>query len=154
MWTDPKTIAQWLQRFKEVQTELDEIEIPEPLTVAPGEILESTHELNRAFLESNRAFKELGAVKDKCRRLAAIAERKYKQKKADAILEAGRDRDRFPSAELRKAYGEIRAKKYLKLWQAASVLSGSIHDERSRLFQYREDLEQIGHNVRQEIGMK
>jgi hypothetical protein len=150
-WTDPKNTTEWLARFTEVQADLDAITIPEPLKIAAGEILQSTNEINVAFLDVSRTYKDLGAVKDKARRLSVIAERWYKGEKAKAILEAGRDRETYPSDELRKAYAENKTIGFLENWQAAQVLLEAIHDERSRLFQYRGDLEQIGHNIRQEM---
>ena len=149
IWKDPTTPDEWTELFKQVQSDFDKIEIPDVMSIQPGEVLEPS-EINVEIVKTAKAFRETGSIKDRARRLEALAKRWYEQAMAKAILEIslGTLRDVYTSDELRKAYAENQAREFRDLWDASHVLAAAIHDERQRLYQYREDLENIGNNAR------
>ena len=149
IWKDPTTPDEWTELFKQVQDDFEKIEIPEVMSIAPGEVLEPS-EINVEIVKTAKAFKETGSIKDRARRLEAIAKRWHEQAKARSVLElrTATNREIYSSDELRKAYAEDQARAFRDLWDASRVMAASIHDERQRLHQYREDLENIGNNSR------
>lgn len=149
-WEDPKTWDEWLNRFTEVQQELDIIEDVEPIHLEPGECAE-IHLINRAYTLVELSFKQLGGIKDRCRRLQSVAKRWYDQKVNTEMLNASR---LYPNQKLQKAHAENNAVKEFENFEAARLLTEAIKDERSRLWNYREDLEQMGHNTRKEMSFK
>jgi hypothetical protein len=148
-WIDPANTSDWTERFQEVQAEFDAIKIDDVLSIQPGEIVEP-HRINEELVKTARAFQQTGAVKDKARRLESIAKGWYEHEYQLALLETTRTdkAEILTSAELRKAYAAYKAEKLKEFWEAGKLLSLAVHDERQRLFQYREDLYNIGHNSR------
>jgi hypothetical protein len=149
IWKDPTTPDEWTELFKQVQSDFDKIEIPDVMSIQPGEVLEPS-EINVEIVKTAKAFRETGSIKDRARRLEAIAKRWYEQVKARAVLElrSAANREIYSSDELRKAYAEDQAAAVRGLWDASRVLAASIKDERQRIYQYRKDLENIGNNAR------
>ena len=148
-WKDPEDWTEWNEMFRSVQEELDNLEIDDPIEVTAGEIIEPD-KINWEFPKVNAAFQKLGEIKDKCNRLTTIAKRWYEQKIFKATLDAEKI---YPNQELQKAYGKNEALQEREYWESAKVLAEAIHDERSRLFQYRNDLEQMGHNARAHLKL-
>jgi len=148
-WEEPKNWTEWLERFVEVQADLDAIEVPEPLACAPGQIL-FPHEINAEFPKVENAFKDLGEVKDKCNHLINTAERWYDLEMATKMLEA-RGLESCPNQKLQQAHAITQTIESRKRVDAAKLLRDAIHDERSRLWQYRDTLINMGHNARKEF---
>ena len=93
-WTDPKDWTEWTQKFQEVQSELDAIEIVDPIHLEPGEIIEPDP-INVEYSKVDEAFQHLGEIKDKFNRLKTIAKRWYDQKKSDMVIKAALLPDSF-----------------------------------------------------------
>jgi hypothetical protein len=148
---DPEKIVSWNASFTDVLKELDALKSVEPLHIEKGEVLELWN-VNKLLADAGEAFKELGSVKEKVRALLVEVERWHDQEYDLALLEAGLDRDSYPDTELRKAHARNEARELDGMVRAAKLALASVHDERSRLWAFREDLHNIGHNVRKEIG--
>jgi conjugal transfer/entry exclusion protein len=149
MWKDPTNADEWKALFVEAEAAFGKFHLPNPIQIGIGEVIDPS-QINPEIAKVDPAWKELQEIKDKVRQLDAIAKRWYDQKKVKAILEcrAVEMREIYSSDGLRNAYAEDQAADLRKLCDASATLLESIHDERSRLFQYRKDLEQIGHNAR------
>jgi hypothetical protein len=148
--TEPRDNAEWTEQFEAAVEEFNGILSLEPITLAEGEVLQ-VFEINRALTEVAASFRSLGGVADKVRRLEAIVTRWRDQAFNLALLEAGGKRETYPDAAMRKAYAETKVDEMERLIMAAKLTREAIHDERSRLWAYREDLFNIGHNVRREL---
>ena len=148
----PKNWDEWLGEFVNLQDDLDRLEIVEPIHMESGQVL-MRHELEEAVTKTEEAFRDWAVIKDLANQLLTIAHRWYDQEFARLTLEACVDAENFPNQEAQKAHAKVGAKNARENYEACKVLMAAVHDERSRLYEYRETLINLLHGVRQEEKM-
>jgi hypothetical protein len=150
-WT-PESVDEWYMRQSEVYETLDRIEISEPLEIVDGEILDLVI-INKELTKTVSAFKQLEDPKTKADILFTTAKRWYRTAHIQGMIESMKMRDTLTNAELQKAYAEEKASEYQGLIDAAKVMKEQIHSERSRLWDYKDVLINLSHNVRKEMTL-
>lgn len=147
-YLDPKTIKDWENLFIETVEMFRKINIPGPLELREGEIVDSADILNVEYTKAGKAMKELLLPKQRANRLKDVAVRWKDQIIRNGIKSANQNREKYPNQEVQKAYAESLAEDYYKLIDKAQSLINAVHDERSRLYMYRTDLKEMGNNTR------
>lgn len=149
-YLNPEKIEEWERLFIETVEIFQGVDIPNPLELREGEIVDSVDILNVEYSKAGKVMKELLIPKQRANRLKDIAVRWKNQIIRNGIKASSRDREKYPNQEVQKAYAEGLAEEYYELIDKAQSLIDAIHDQRSRLWMYRKDLTEMGHNARLE----
>ena len=124
-------------------TDVDLLELDE------GEVLEF-HQVNHAMIASTNRVRAIGEIYSLMQRLELWAKKQYDLKKANAILEARKLKEDYPSSDDRKAYAEKQAEPERERYEGVHSLREGMHRDRQDLWDYRKRLEIISKNLQAE----
>ena len=118
------------------------------LELGPDNIPLNTTDLDRAYIEVQSKWEELDIWKRKADWLKRVLKRLRERRYNYMFLFALNDKEFYPNQSSQKTFAESAAEEEARLLTESVWFAGAVHDDRQRLFNFRQDLKEIGNNMR------